>query len=83
MNFVTQPRNDQVVYLRSFTHFITFITFHHLSISYLYCMQMDKEIKELTHQRDLAQSYMKDLLQSVGEDHASRLRVYMFVFLII
>lgn len=36
--------------------------------------QMDKEIKELTHQRDLAQSYMKDLLQSVGEDHASRLR---------
>lgn len=44
---------------------------------------MDKEIKELTHQRDLAQSHMKDLLQSVGEDRASRLRVYMFVFLLI
>ncbi|PQM38572.1 kinesin-like protein NACK1 isoform X1 [Prunus yedoensis var. nudiflora] len=35
--------------------------------------QMDKEIKELTHQRDLAQSRVQNLLQSVGEGRAPRI----------
>ena len=32
---------------------------------------MDKEIKELTKQRDHAQSRLQDLLQSAGEDPVS------------
>uniref|UniRef100_A0A2C9VWH9 Kinesin-like protein n=2 Tax=Manihot esculenta TaxID=3983 RepID=A0A2C9VWH9_MANES len=35
--------------------------------------QMDKEIKELTWQRDLAQSRVESLLRSTGEDRFSRL----------
>ncbi|CAB4296217.1 unnamed protein product [Prunus armeniaca] len=35
--------------------------------------QMDKEIKELTRQRDLAQSRVQNLLQSVGEGRAPRI----------
>ncbi|KAK9129604.1 hypothetical protein Sjap_010091 [Stephania japonica] len=34
--------------------------------------KMEKEIKELTRQRDLAQSRLEDLLQVVGDDRASR-----------
>ncbi|XP_059637196.1 kinesin-like protein KIN-7E [Cornus florida] len=34
--------------------------------------KMDKEIKELTRQRDLAQSRVEDLLQSVGEHQFAR-----------
>lgn len=33
--------------------------------------QMEKEIKELTKQRDLAQSRVEDLLQMVRNDHKS------------
>lgn len=36
-------------------------------------MQMDKEIKELTRQRDLFQSHVKNLLQSAGKDRILRL----------
>ncbi|KAJ8470638.1 hypothetical protein OPV22_024981 [Ensete ventricosum] len=34
--------------------------------------KMEREIKELIQQRDLAQSQLKDLLTSVGDDQASR-----------
>ncbi|KAF8364837.1 hypothetical protein HHK36_033184 [Tetracentron sinense] len=34
--------------------------------------KMEKEIKELTHQRDLAQCRVEDLLRVVGDDQASR-----------
>ena len=36
-------------------------------------MQMDKEIKELTRQRDLFQCHIENLLQSVGKDRVLRL----------
>lgn len=35
-------------------------------------MQMAKEIRELTKQRDLAQSRIEDLLRMVGDDDVSR-----------
>lgn len=35
-------------------------------------MQMEKEIRELTKQRDLAESRVQDLLQMVGNDRDSR-----------
>ncbi|CAM8895216.1 unnamed protein product [Rhodiola kirilowii] len=35
--------------------------------------KMEKEIKELTQQRDLAQSRIRELLQSVGDNHVSLL----------
>nr|DAD40430.1 TPA_asm: hypothetical protein HUJ06_014753 [Nelumbo nucifera] len=35
--------------------------------------KMEREIKELTQQRDLAQSRLEDLLRVVGDDRASRL----------
>lgn len=38
-------------------------------------LQMEKEIKELKSQRDLAQSRLQDLLQSVG-DHDLNRQVY-------
>jgi hypothetical protein len=34
-------------------------------------LQMEKEIKELKLQRDLAQSRLQDLLQVVGDNHVS------------
>lgn len=40
-------------------------------------MQMEKEIKELTKQRDLAQSRVEDLLRMVGNDQKSRKEVYL------
>ncbi|KAK2660655.1 hypothetical protein Ddye_007188 [Dipteronia dyeriana] len=41
--------------------------------------QMDKEIRELTRQRDLAQSRVEKLLQSSGEDQVSSLDEYSVV----
>ncbi|KAK3231740.1 hypothetical protein Dsin_003621 [Dipteronia sinensis] len=41
--------------------------------------QMDKEIRELTQQRDLAQSRVEKLLQSSGEDQVSSLDEYSVV----
>jgi len=35
-------------------------------------LQMEKEIKELKLQRDLAQSRLQDLLQVVGDNHGSK-----------
>lgn len=35
-------------------------------------LQMEKEIKELKSQRDLAQSRLQDLLQVVGNNHNSK-----------
>ena len=40
-------------------------------------MQMEKEIKELTKQRDLAQSRLEDLLRVVGNGQKSRKEVYL------
>ena len=55
----------------------SFAIFEHIScgckyeLCYLY-MQLKKEVKELTLQRDLAQSQIKDmLLQGVGDDESS------------
>jgi len=42
-------------------------------------MQMEKEIKELTKQRDLAQSRLEDLLRVVGNGQKSRKEVYYFL----
>ncbi|KAL8059142.1 hypothetical protein ABFX02_03G067200 [Erythranthe guttata] len=39
--------------------------------------KMDKEIRELTHQRDLAQSRVEDMLRSGGEYQASKTWGYM------
>lgn len=33
---------------------------------------MDKEIKDLTQQRDLAHSQIEDLLKSIGEDQSKQ-----------
>lgn len=41
-------------------------------ISVSFNLQMEKEIKELKSQRDLAQSRLQNLLQTVG-DHAKHL----------
>lgn len=41
-------------------------------------MQMEREIRELTKQRDLAQSRVEDLLRMVGFDQDSRQEVYIF-----
>jgi len=41
----------------------------HIMISVSFNLQMEKEIKELKSQRDLAQSRLQNLLQTVG-DHA-------------
>lgn len=49
-----------------------FMKTHFLSISMIsvsFNLQMEKEIKELKSQRDLAQSRLQNLLQTVG-DHA-------------
>lgn len=40
-------------------------------------MQMEKEIKELTKQRDLAQSRVEDLLRMVVHDQDVRQEVYV------
>lgn len=40
-------------------------------------MQMEKEIKELTKQRDLAQSRVEDLLRMVVHDQDMRQEVYV------
>lgn len=45
-------------------------------------MQMEKEIKELIQQRDLAQSRLEDLLQVVGDGHSSRQLVPILVEII-
>lgn len=39
---------------------------------------MEKEIKDLTKQRDLAESRVKDLLLMIGQDENSRKGVYLF-----
>lgn len=41
--------------------------------------QMEKEIRELTKQRDLAQSRVEDLLQMVGNDHKSTKVILNFI----
>lgn len=38
-------------------------------------MQLTKEVSEVTMQRDLAQSQVKDLLQMVGDDKSSTVSV--------
>lgn len=38
-------------------------------------VQMEKEIRELTKQRDLAQSRVEDLLQIIGNDQSSNKQV--------
>lgn len=40
-------------------------------------MQMEKEIRELTKQRDLAQSRVEDLLRVIGNDQNSRKEVFL------
>ena len=40
-------------------------------------MQMEKEIRELTKQRDLAQSRVEDLLQVIGNYQKSRKEVIL------
>lgn len=40
-------------------------------------MQMEKEIRELTKQRDLAESRIEDLLRMIGQDQTSRNGVYL------
>lgn len=40
-------------------------------------MQMEKEIRELTKQRDLAQSRVEDLLRVIGNDQNSRKEVVL------
>lgn len=45
-------------------------------------MQMEREIRELTKQRDLAQSRVEDLLRMVGCDQDSRQEVYIFANLL-
>lgn len=45
-------------------------------------MQMEREIRELTKQRDLAQSRVEDLLRMVGFDQDSRQEVYIFANLL-
>lgn len=40
-------------------------------------MQMEREIRELTKQRDLAQSRVEDLLRMVGCDQDSRQEVHI------
>jgi centromeric protein E len=41
-------------------------------ITRILIIQMDKEIKELTKQRDLAESRIEDLLRMVGKDQISK-----------
>lgn len=48
-------------------------------INALHCvaLQMAKEIRELTKQRDLAQSRVEDLLRMVGNDDVSgKVKIY-------
>jgi hypothetical protein len=40
--------------------------------SFLCSLQMEKEIKELKLQRDLAQSRLQDILQVVGDNNVSK-----------
>ena len=42
-------------------------------------MQMEKEIRELTKQRDLAQSRVEDLLRMIGNDQDSGQSVYVVI----
>lgn len=42
-------------------------------------IQMDKEIKELTKQRDLAESRIEDLLRTVGKEQISKKVIYIFI----
>lgn len=41
-------------------------------ITWVSIIQMEKEIRELTEQRDLAQSRIEDLLRMVGKEQISR-----------
>ena len=43
-----------------------------LKITLCFILQLAKENRELTKQRDLAQSRIEDLLRMVGHDDASR-----------
>ena len=46
-------------------------------IKWFLFMQMEKEIRELTKQRDLAQSRVEDLLRVIGNDQNSRKEVFL------
>lgn len=48
-----------------------------LNILICYTLQLEKEIKELMQQRDLAESRLEDLLRVVGDERASRRWVYV------
>lgn len=41
-------------------------------ITWVSIIQMEKEIRDLTEQRDLAQSRIEDLLRMVGKEQISR-----------
>lgn len=44
-------------------------------IADFYLLQLEKEVRELKKQRDLAESRIEDLLRMVGEDQRSRQQV--------
>lgn len=46
-------------------------------------MQMDKEMKELKQQRNLAQSRLEDLLRAIGEERSSKqlVREYIYIYM--
>lgn len=49
-------------------------------ITLVLIIQMDKEIRELTKQRDLAESRIEDLLRTVGKEQISKEVIYIFLY---
>lgn len=50
-------------------------------IADFYLLQLEKEVRELKKQRDLAESRIEDLLRMVGEGQRSRQRVCTLVLM--
>lgn len=50
-------------------------------IADFYLLQLEKEVRELKKQRDLAESRIEDLLRMVGEGQRSRQRVCTLILM--
>lgn len=50
-------------------------------IADFYILQLEKEVRELKKQRDLAESRIEDLLRMVGEGQRSRQRVCTLILM--
>lgn len=50
-------------------------------IADFYLLQLEKEVRELKKQRDLAESRIEDLLRMVGEGQCSRQRVCTLILM--